>query len=475
MKFEYFNDVELEKMHEATVEILKRIGISTTSTRLKELLLDNGCKEKGERIVFPEDVIDKALKTVPPKFNIYGRNGCDLVIEMGERKAYAEVVVGPPSIIDLDNCERRDVSIKDVGDFAKLADALENIHIVSPIFPRDVPQELIVTMETVAILRNTSKPQRICVESSHELPYIIEVLAAAAGGMDALRKRPIAYLEISTISPLNSAFHPAEALIDIVEAGLPLGIVPCPMMGGTGPITLAGCVAQHNAEILSSVIASQLLKPGAPVVMSPRVTFMDMKTGLGLWAMPEQGLAAAASAQLAKYYNIPSTVTGYSCAAKTADAQSGYEHLYNALLPALIGVDVLAAAGSLDNCLLSCYAMLVIDDELSSVIQRTLKGSEVNEDTLAIDVIEEVINTKGTFLSHKHTRRHLHAGELWVPPIGDRSSYENWAIKKQKLEDKAREKAKELLATHEVVPLTPEADEEIDEILKRAQKEFNLI
>lgn len=471
MRFDYFSDAELEQMHEATIEILKKIGISTTSKRFKELLLDNGCKEKGDRIVFTEDVIDKALKTVPAEFNIYGRNGCDLVIEMGKRKAYTQTCVGTPSIIDLDTEEKRDASLKDLEAFAKLADALDNIHIISPIFPRDVPQEIIVTAETAAIVRNSSKPQRICVESSHELPYIFEVLAAAAGGMDALRKRPIAYIEISTISPLNSGFHPAEALIDIVESGLPLGVVPCPMMGATGPITLAGCVAQHNAEILSSVIASQLLKPGALVVMSPRVTFMDMKTGLGLWAMPEMGLAAAASAQLARYYNIPSTVTGYSGASKVADMQSGYEHLYNALLPALIGVDILAAAGSLDNCLISCYAMLVLDDELSSVIQRTLQGSEVNEDTLAIDVIEEIIKTKNSFLGHKHTRRHLRAGELWTPPIGDRSTYDNWAINKLKVEDKARQKAKELLATHKVVPLSPEADVEIDEILKKALKE----
>ncbi|CEO88972.1 Trimethylamine:corrinoid methyltransferase (fragment) [Syntrophaceticus schinkii] len=154
-----------------------------------------------------------------------------------------------------------------------------------------------------------------------------------------------------------------------------------------------------------------------------------------------------------------------------ADMQSGYEHLYNALLPALIGTDILAATGSLDNCLISCYAMLVMDDELSSVIMRTIEGSEVSEDTLALDVIEEIVETKEAFLGHKHTRKHLRAGALWIPPIGDRSTYDNWAINKMKVEDKARQRAKELLAIHEVVPIEPEADAEIDEILKKALKE----
>jgi trimethylamine--corrinoid protein Co-methyltransferase len=468
MKFDYLSEEELTRVHEASVEILKTIGISTSSKRFKQLLLDNGCMESGSRILFSQDAIEKGLKTAPSSFNLYGRDGSP-VLEMGKGNAYAQICVGAPSIIDLETGEKRDVGIKDVEDTTKLADALDYIDLVSPCFPRDIPQEGIVTAETAAMLRNSRKPQRICAESSHEVPTIIEVLAAAAGGIEASKKRPLAYIEVSSISPLNWGFHPAEALINIVEAGFPLGIVPCPMMGATGPVTLAGCVAQHNAEILAGVIAGQLLKPGSPVIMSPRVTFMDMKLGLGLWAMPEMGLAAAASAQLCRYYKIPATVTGYSGAAKVADMQSGYEHLYNALIPALIGVDILAAANSLDNCLVSCYVMQVMDNELSSVVQRTIKGSEVTEDSLAVSVIADVVNSGGTFLEHKHTRKHIRDGELWVPPIGNRTSFDSWAVASLKIEEIARQKAKDLLATHQVVPLSPEVDAEIDEIVKKAQ------
>lgn len=468
MRFDYLSSEELTQVHEASVEILKRIGIFTTSSRFKELLLDNGCKERGSRILFTVDVIEKGLKTPPSSFNLYGRDGSP-VLEIGKGNAYAQICVGTPSVIDLETGKKRDAVIKDVEDTSRLADALDYINLVSPCFPRDVPQKGIVTAETAAMLRNSRKPQRICAESSHEVPTIIEVLAAAAGGKEASRKKPLAYIEVSSISPLNWGFHPAEALIDIVESGLPLGICPCPMMGATGPITLAGCVAQHNAEILAGVIAGQLLKPGSPVIMSPRVTFMDMKSGLGMWAMPEMGLAAAASMQLSRYYHIPASATGYSGASKVADMQSGYEHLYNALLPALIGADILAAANSLDNCLASCYAMEVMDNEISSVVQRTIKGSEVNKDTLAIDVIEEVVNSGETFLGHNHTRKHMRAGVLWAPPIGNRATFDNWETTSLKIEDAARQKAKELLATHQVVPLNPEVDAAVDEIVKRAQ------
>lgn len=471
MKFDLFSDEQLRQVNEASMDILISIGIHTKSKRLKDLLLEHGCQEKNDRVVFSRNIIDKALKTVPSEFKIYGRSA-EHVVEMGSKKAYSQTCVGTPSIIDIETGEKRDVQLKDLEDFVRLSDALEYINIISPIFPRDVPQEVIVSVETATMLRNTTKPLRICAESSHEMKYIVELLRAVAGGDEMLRKRPIAYIEVSPISPLEYGFDPAEAMMDIVEAGLPLGIIPCPMMGSTGPMTLVGTVAQHNAEILAGVVASQLLKPGSPVIMSPRVTFMDMRSGVGLWAMPEMGLAAAASVQLARFYGIPSTVTGYSCASKIADAQSGYEHLYNALMPALIGTDIIGAAGSLENCLTSCFAMLVIDNELSSVIQRTVKGIEVSEDKLAVSIIAEVIQSHSNFLEHKHTRKHLRAGELWKPNLSDRQTYEKWAINKDKVEESARLRAKELLAAYRVEPISSEVNAVIDNILKRAQEDY---
>ena len=467
----FFSEEELLKVHEASLDILKKIGIGTKSDRLKTLLLDHGCHAQGERILFTQDVIDQGMKTAPACFNLYGRSNRP-ALEIGKKKAYAQTLVGAPSVIDLDSGERRDAVLEDLADITRLADALDYINIISPLFPRDVPQEIILTVETATLLRNSTKPFSICIESSRELKYILEVLIAVAGSEAELREKPLATLPISPLSPLDYGLHPAEALLDTVDAGLPLGIEPCPQMGATGPMTLVGTVAMHNAEMLAGVIAAQLYKPGSPVTMSSRATFMDMRSGLGLWAMPELGLGGAALNHLSRYYNVPCAPGGYSGASKVADMQSGYEHLYNALLEALAGSDIVGSAGSLDNALISCYVMLVLDNEISSVVQRTLREYEVSEDTLAVDVVEEIIKNKSNFLQHKHTRKYLRAGELWVPSISERCTFEQWSVKGEKIEEKARARAKQILATYQVEPLSPEVDEEIDRILERAKKEL---
>ncbi len=469
MRFDLISEAELLQLHEATMEVLKSIGISTTCAKFRALLLDYGCREQNGRIIFTQDVIDNAMKTVPARWAITGRTGRH-VLDLGRNNAYAQACVGPPNILDLNTRLRRDVTLKDLQDFTRLIDALDHINIASPIFPRDVPQESIVTLETATLFRNTSKPIRLCLESHDEWPYIYDLLVAVAGSKEALREKGLGYFEVSPMSPLDYGQGPAEALMDIVEAGIPLGIDPAPTMGATSPITIAGTVAQHAAEILAGVMASQMLRPGSRVVMSPRAgASMDMRSGVALWAAPEMGLGGALAVQLGRYYNIPRGAGCFTGASKSPDAQSGFEHLYNALLPALIGFDIGGSAGSVDNVLIASYEMLVIDDEISSIVQRTVRGVQIDADKLAIPVIAEVIRSGGNFLEQKHTRKQLRAGELWAPGISQRQPYDDWASTGRRTDDVARDVARKLLAEHVVEPLAPEVDAELDKIVKVAQ------
>lgn len=138
----------------------------------------------------------------------------------------------------------------------------------------------------------------------------------------------------------------------------------------------------------------------------------------------------------------------------------------------MIGSDIIGSAGSLDNALIKCYAMLVIDNEISSLVQRTINPPEVNEDKLAVRVVQEVIEKQSNFLEQKHTRKHLRAGELWVPTISQRQTFEQWEAKGQKLEDIAKARARELLDRHEVLPLSNEVEKELDRIIEQAKREL---
>jgi len=470
-RFQLLEEEEIKTIHEATLEILEKIGIRCKSEKFREVLADNGCKVEGEWVKFPPEVVERFLQKVPAEFKLYGRDG-KTVLEIGKKHAYAQNCSGTPRVVDLDTGERREYVLQDLADMTRLIDALPNIHIVSCGVPTDVEEQVYMVVEIATMLRNTMKPVRLPIESAAEMKYICELLSLLAGSMEQFRQKPFLYLEVSPLSPLDYAREPADLIIALAEEGIPVGIIPCPMMGATGPMTLIGSVAQHNAEIVAGVVAAEMVNPGVPVMMSPRVTFMDMRSGLGLWAAPETGLAGVCSAQLANYYNIPVSVSGYSAAAQVADQQSGYERCYNALLNALVGVDVLAAAGALDNCLTQCYVQLVLDDEISSMVRSTFRKLDVAPETLAVDVVAEVISTKGSFLGHKHTRKYLRAGELWMPPVGSRLSFNEWAETKETIEDRARSKAKEILQSERTPVLDPQVEAEMDRIIETARKEL---
>ena len=471
-KLEYVTSQEIERMHEATVELLTKTGIRATSQRFIDATAGLGLKvvkndsDKFATIYFTEEQIERALATAPAKFTIYGLDENNQ-IRWGERLAYNNTCVGMPFIEDPETHKVRNTTLQDLEDYVRIADALPNTHVLSCLTAQGIPEHAANAIQVGAMLRNTTKPLRICIESAHETKDVVAVLAAAAGGLEQLQAKPLAYLEISPISPLDYSINPAEALLDIVEAGLPLGIIPCPMMGATGPMTLIGSVVMHNAEMLAGVVIAQLLKPGHPTIMSPRVTFMNMSTALGLWAAPEMGIAAAASTQLINRYNIPNAPGGFSCAAKICDAQAGFEVTLNSLLPALVGVDVIGSSGSLDNALIASFTKLVLDDEVCSLTRWAMKGCEVNEDTMAVSVIDEVVNGERNFLASDHTLDHMYT-ELWPPILTNRKGYDTWKETGLTYAEVADAKALDILKNHKVAPLSEDRLKAVNEAVENA-------
>jgi trimethylamine--corrinoid protein Co-methyltransferase len=260
------------------------------------------------------------------------------------------------------------------------------------------------------------------------------------------------------------------AILAVARSGAPFHSLPAPSLGATGPVTMAGALAQQHAEVLASFVLAAAAKSGAPVVYCSRIGPIDLRTAMSAWGGPEVGMTGACAAQLAHRLGFPCDSYGLCTNAALLDPQFAYERLANALVPALGGVDILSGVGMGGN-LAGGMEIAVIDNEIVGLIKQIVAGCEVSEATLAYDIMAEVIPRDGVFLAEMHTVKQMRKGALWVPGISVRAESEG----PQALEGlvaRARARAKEILQGHEVEPLPGDASRYLDEIVARARREL---
>jgi trimethylamine--corrinoid protein Co-methyltransferase len=240
------------------------------------------------------------------------------------------------------------------------------------------------------------------------------------------------------------------------------------MAGSTGPITLAGVLAQQNAELLSGIVLTQLVKPGLPVLYGSTSTNIDMKTGGLAIGSPELSLCIAAHGQLARKYGLASRAGGALTDSSTLDAQAGYESLFSLYTTLNSGIDfVLHAAGIISSYLAFSYEKFVMDDELCGMLRHFRKGLEVSPETLAVDVIKK-IGHEGHFLGESHTIKRCRT-EFWLPDIGDRSGLEAWwGGEQQDTADRCTARWKELLGSYQEPDLDKTLEKQLDDYLETA-------
>jgi trimethylamine--corrinoid protein Co-methyltransferase len=272
---------------------------------------------------------------------------------------------------------------------------------------------------------------------------------------------------VTPITPLKIAVM-NEGLVDVVLAGVPVLYSPGPLMGATGPATLAGTIALTNAEVLFGVVLTQLIRPGAPVVLKPDTDIFDMRTTQVTYGSPEQNLGKVAMVQLAKKYRLPIYGLGGGVECKLPDAEAAAESMQSMLLVSLAGMTLCQSLGTLAFGLYGSPEMAAICDEMVHMVKRILNGFAVNDDTLAIDVIRKV-GYGGNFLDQEHTVRHFRK-ELFFPSLFRRLSLDEWIEAGSKSIDQvAHEKVLNILQKAGPVELPPGADAELERALQRAQ------
>ncbi len=307
-----FTEAELDDIHLASLEVLERTGVWVEADDALDIFRDGGCAVDGEtRMVrIPPHLVEAAVRSAPPKNYLCGRDpDQDIVLEAG--RVYFSNFDEGIMVVDPRSGERRHPLLRDVHEAARLVDALPDIDTYeSAVHPGDVPEETASLHKWLAAVENTGKPVGTEATSAYDCRKLIEMATVVAGGEDEFRRRPLIGFGVCAVSPLKLPRDATEVIIESARAWCPDTILSMAMAGGSSPVTLAGTLAQHNAEVLSGIVLSQLVERGCPVTYGTSTTAMDLKLAAASVGSPELALFSAACAQIARRYLIPSFVAG---------------------------------------------------------------------------------------------------------------------------------------------------------------------
>jgi trimethylamine--corrinoid protein Co-methyltransferase len=312
LSVDVFTGSELDDIHLATLEILERTGVFVEDDEALDIFKDGGCAvDRDRRVVrIPPHVVEDAIAWSPSKLVLCGRDPAnDFLMEPG-RVAFTNFSEGI-RVIDVETGEYRESTREDVAAIARLNDYLDEMdtHEIS-VGAKDVPPETAAVHNTEQQLLNTTKPIGIGPLSAVECRAILRMCAEVAGGAEELRARPIVYGGVCPVSPLQLPRDATEVIIECARWGVPDNILSMAMAGGSSPVTLAGTLVTHNAEVLAGIVLAQLTEKGAPVMYGSSTTAMDLKLAAASVGSPEIALISAAVAQLARRYLLPSFVAG---------------------------------------------------------------------------------------------------------------------------------------------------------------------
>jgi len=415
----------------------------------------------GTRVRLPQKMIEDAVDRAPSSVLLAGRDPeHDLHLE--DKKVHIGTGGAALQVLDLESEEIRSALLEDVAHMARVVDALENIHFyLLPIYPTDIPEDQVEISKYYASVANTTKHVQGGVYTVQGIRDVIDMCQHIVGGEKALRERPIvSFITSWMVSPLSFAEDVTTLLMEICRQRIPVVLSSAPMAGSTAPVTLAGMLAQLNAEQLAGLTLTQLTQPGCPVVIGPIPATSDMRTGKYLGGSIELGMTNAAITQLAHYYQLPIYNSAGMTDAKTPDIQAGVEKTQSVIQVALAGANFIHhAAGMLEDMSTIAYEQFVIDNDILGMAMRAVRGIQVTEETLALEVIDRV-GPGNHYLADDHTYQHMRTEHFYPSEIIDRQDREGWtADGKLTARQRARTIVRDLLSNHQPTPLDADVDQ----------------
>ncbi len=456
---------ECENIHLASLEVLQRVGVDVHDEKAKDILVKGGAQCDGLRVRIPEYMVKRALSTAPSTITLYNRKG-KVAMRAGQYNSYYGGGSDCLNIWDHRTNQRRKPVLNDVREASTVLDALPEIDFVMSAFlPEDVDQRIYDRYQMEVMLNTTTKPIVFVTPDFEGCVAAIEMCEIVAGGAEAFQKKPFATCYINVTSGLIANQEALQKCMFLAEKGLPQLYIPLNAGGVNSPATTAGCMATMNAGILLGIVLSQLVHPGAPIAVpgwngGP----YNLQTMVGNYVLAdEQGVPTS----MGKYYDLPVFGLGGSTDSKLLDMQAGFEATLSLMTSLLHGANIVHDVGFMDAGLQGSMQLMAICNEILGFLRATTAGVVVDEETLALDVVEELGPT-GSYLGHEHTIRHFK--EPFYSKLIDKNPFSVWQKRGGlTMEARASKMVDDILAKHKTEPLPEDVQKAIHEVVMREQ------
>ena len=467
------SDDQIQKIHQASLDILQRVGVQVPHEDMLSRFADSGADVdmQNQRVKISADLVMKCVDRAEKQYTLYGRD-LSRKAEFGYGKRNYNGIAGEASWIDNIGDDRRYTTLADVATATRFADALEHMTIPGALSD---PAELDVSWRCVAVLaemiKNTTKPVTLWLHDRPSAKYICELMIALRGDEKRAMEYPLTYPFLEPISPLRFAYNGIDILYETARLNLPVPIGPMAQMGLSAPCTVAGTMASENAEILAGVCITQLIRPGMPVCYGGICHAFDMKTTQMIFGGPEQTIFGVAMTQMGKSYGFPVYVNVGLTDSKCVDAQAGLESGVTLAMAAAAGADIFGHMGICGVDQAASLDIMMMQHEIISYVESMMRQIDLSDDALGIDILSEV-GPGGTLIDKMHTAEHFRK-ELWFPKLLDRNYYQAWFDGGvTNMQQRCKAAKDDILKNHQPEPIDSDVQKALDEVVAAAKKDI---
>lgn len=458
----------IEKIIKESKRVLATVGIEIRGKQLQKRLLDAGLPtdKTGKRICFPSDIVDKAIETSPSSFSLYDRDGQQYT-KIGNDAVHFTPASSGLKILDHRTGETRLATTADFVEYVKICDQLEHIAYLATAFSTndDIEPDVSDVWRLYLCLKHSKKPIVSGAFTEHGVPRMAQMMQMFRKNKQELIQKPMSIFTITATGNFRYSEDSCQNLLDAIEWGIPIEIVPVTLMGLIAPVTLVGATVFHTVDVLAGITMAQIIKPGAPVLFGGAPAAFHMKEA----SSPMLGIDALhldlAYVEVAKYLKLPTQSYMALSDSKSLDAQAGAETFGSALLAALAGVNSVSGPGMLDFVMVFSLPKLIMDNDLCGQALHLTKEMQIIDDLPVDHLIDELMQEEHLITS-EHTLAHW-PEQLYMPhPVTDRSNRENWSKRgSPTLQQRAVTAVNDLLNTYQPQAISPEIDQAMRQLI----------